>query len=115
MSTKGNCCDNAAMESWDHSRKTEAFRGETFATRTQARAQVCGYFDGPAGRGTRPLRQGALAVQLATCAVVLRWVFESESGGADLHLETARPDPGLQGVQFACSFFAPANVDEEVY
>ena len=45
MSAKGNCYDNAAMESWNHSLKVEAIHGERFATRAQARAHVFEYIE----------------------------------------------------------------------
>jgi putative transposase len=45
MSAKGNCYDNAAMESWNHSLKVEAIHGERFATREAARAQVFDYIE----------------------------------------------------------------------
>jgi transposase InsO family protein len=45
MSAKGDCFDNAAMESWNHSLKVEAIHGERFATREQARAQVFDYIE----------------------------------------------------------------------
>ena len=45
MSAKGNCYDNAAMESWNHSLKVEAIHGERFATRKQARAHVFEYIE----------------------------------------------------------------------
>lgn len=45
MSAKGNCYDNAAMESWNHSLKVEAIHGERFATRAEARAQVFEYIE----------------------------------------------------------------------
>lgn len=45
MSAKGNCYDNAAMESWNHSLKVEAIHGERFATREQAKAQVFEYIE----------------------------------------------------------------------
>ena len=45
MSAKGNCYDNAAMESWNHSLKVEAIHGERFATREQARAHVFEYIE----------------------------------------------------------------------
>lgn len=45
MSAKGNCYDNAAMESWNHSLKVEAIHGERFATRAQAKAQVFEYIE----------------------------------------------------------------------
>jgi transposase InsO family protein len=45
MSAKGNCYDNAAMESWNHSLKVEAVHGERFATRDTARAHVFDYIE----------------------------------------------------------------------
>lgn len=45
MSAKGNCYDNAAMESWNHSLKVEAIHGERFATRASARSQVFDYIE----------------------------------------------------------------------
>ncbi len=45
MSAKGNCYDNAAMESWNHSLKVEAIHGERFTTRDQARAHVFEYIE----------------------------------------------------------------------
>lgn len=45
MSAKGNCYDNAAMESWNHSLKVEAIHGERFATRDQAKAEVFDYIE----------------------------------------------------------------------
>jgi transposase InsO family protein len=45
MSAKGNCYDNAAMESWNHSLKVEAVHGEHFSTREQAKAQVFDYIE----------------------------------------------------------------------
>ena len=45
MSKKGDCYDNAAMESWNHSLKVEAIHGERFATREQARAHVFEYIE----------------------------------------------------------------------
>lgn len=45
MSARGNCYDNAAMESWNHSPKVEAIHWERFATREQARAYVFGYIE----------------------------------------------------------------------
>lgn len=45
MSAKGNCYDNAAMESWNHSLKVEAIHGERFATRAQAMAHVFEYIE----------------------------------------------------------------------
>ena len=45
MSAKGNCYDNAAMESWNHSLKVEAIHGERFTTRAQAKAHVFEYIE----------------------------------------------------------------------
>jgi transposase InsO family protein len=45
MSAKGNCYDNAAMESWNHSLKVEAIHGERFATREEAKAHVFDYIE----------------------------------------------------------------------
>ena len=40
MSARGNCYDNAAMESWNHSYKVEAIHGERLGTRAQAKAHT---------------------------------------------------------------------------
>ena len=45
MSKKGDCYDNAAMESWNHSLKVEAIHGERFTTREVAKAQVFEYIE----------------------------------------------------------------------
>ena len=45
MSAKGNCYDNAAMESWNHSLKVQAVHGERFNTRAHAKAQVFDYIE----------------------------------------------------------------------
>jgi len=45
MSKKGDCYDNAAMESWNHSLKVESIHGEHFATRAEAMAAVFEYID----------------------------------------------------------------------
>jgi transposase InsO family protein len=45
MSKKGDCYDNAAIESWNHSFKIEAIHGERFITRQQAMAQVFEYIE----------------------------------------------------------------------
>jgi putative transposase len=45
MSARGNCYDNAAMESWNHSLKVEAIHGERFATRAIAKSQVFDYIE----------------------------------------------------------------------
>ena len=45
MSKKGDCYDNATMESWNHSLKVEAIHGERFTTREAAKAQVFEYIE----------------------------------------------------------------------
>lgn len=45
MSKKGDCFDNAAMESWNGSLKVEAIHGETFNTRTEAKNHVFDYIE----------------------------------------------------------------------
>lgn len=45
MSKKGDCYDNAAMESWNHSFKVEAIHGERFSTRSAAKEQVFEYIE----------------------------------------------------------------------
>lgn len=46
MSRKGNCWDNAVVESFFHSLKVEAVHGETFRTRDEARRAVLGWLEG---------------------------------------------------------------------
>ena len=45
MSKRGDCYDNAAMESWNHSFKVEAVLGERFLTRAAARAATFEYIN----------------------------------------------------------------------
>jgi putative transposase len=45
MSKKGDCYDNAVMESWNHSFKVEAIHGERFKNRTAAKHQVFEYIE----------------------------------------------------------------------
>ena len=45
MSKKGDCYDNAAMESWNHSLKVEAIHGEKFLTRAEAKQHVFEYIE----------------------------------------------------------------------
>jgi len=45
MSKKGDCYDNAAMESWNHSHKVEAIHGEKFLTPAEAKQHVFGYIE----------------------------------------------------------------------
>jgi len=45
MSKKGDCCDNAAMESRNHSFKVEAVHGGRFATRAEAKQHAFEYIE----------------------------------------------------------------------
>ena len=45
MSKRGDCFDNAAMESWNYSFKVEAVHGERFITRFEAKHQVFEYIE----------------------------------------------------------------------
>ncbi len=45
MSKKGDCFDNAAMESWNGSLKIEAIHGEYFDTRVEAKKHVFEYIE----------------------------------------------------------------------
>ena len=45
MSRSGNCWDNAAVESFFSSLKTERIRGQVYRTRDQARADVFDYIE----------------------------------------------------------------------
>lgn len=45
MSKRGDCYDNAAMESWNHSLKVEAIHGEQFKTREKAKKQIFEYIE----------------------------------------------------------------------
>lgn len=45
MSKKGDCYDNAAMESWNHSLKVEAIHGEKFKTREEAKNHIFDYIE----------------------------------------------------------------------
>lgn len=45
MSKKGDCYDNAAMESWNHSFKVEAIHGEKLKTRAEAREHIFNYIE----------------------------------------------------------------------
>jgi len=45
MSKKGDCYDNAAMESWNHGIKVEAVHGERFATREIATDHLFEYIE----------------------------------------------------------------------
>ena len=45
MSKRGDCYDNAAMESWNHSFKVEAIHGERFVTRDAVKKHVFEYIE----------------------------------------------------------------------
>lgn len=61
MSKKGDCYDNAAMESWNHSFKVEAIHGERFATRAGAKEHVFEYIEGYYNRQRRHSKLGYLS------------------------------------------------------
>ena len=46
MSRKGDCWDNAPMESFFHTLKTERVHHRIYATRDQARRDLFGYIEG---------------------------------------------------------------------
>ena len=45
MSKRGDCYDNAAMESWNHSYKVDTIHGERFETRWHAQKTTTDYID----------------------------------------------------------------------
>ena len=45
MSRKGNCWDNAPMESWFHTLKTELVHHTVYATREAARRDLFAYIE----------------------------------------------------------------------
>lgn len=45
MSKRGDCYDNASMESWNHSLKVEAIHGEKSLARAAAKNHVFEYID----------------------------------------------------------------------
>ncbi|STX53146.1 IS3 family transposase [Legionella geestiana] len=45
MSKRGDCYDNAAMESWNHSFKVEAIHGERFLSRATAKNHIFEYIE----------------------------------------------------------------------
>ena len=61
MSKKGDCYDNAAMESWNHSLKVEAIHGEKFLTRVEAKNHVFEYIDSYYNRKRLHSRLGYLS------------------------------------------------------
>jgi len=45
MSKRGDCYDNAAMESWNHSLKVEAIHRHSFSTRKEAKEHIFDYIE----------------------------------------------------------------------
>ena len=45
MSRRGNCYDNAAMESFNGTLKKERVRGRTYGTRSEAKADIFDYIE----------------------------------------------------------------------
>ena len=71
MSKRGDCYDNAAMESWNHSYKVEAVHGERFATRWHAEKTTIEYIDfyyNVKRRHSTNGQQSPLAYELANAA-----------------------------------------------
>lgn len=61
MSKRGDCYDNAAMESWNHSFKVEAIHGEPLETRAETRARVFEYIEVYYNRRRRHSRLGYIS------------------------------------------------------
>jgi transposase InsO family protein len=61
MSKRGDCYDNAAMESWNHSFKVEAIHGERFATREIAKEVIFDYIEVYYNRKRRHSKLGYLS------------------------------------------------------
>ena len=71
MSKRGDCYDNAAMESWNHSYKVETIHGERFATRLHAEKITVEYIDfyyNVKRRHSSNGQQSPLAYELANVA-----------------------------------------------
>ena len=71
MSKRGDCYDNAAMESWNHSYKVETIHGERFATRLHAEKTTVEYIDfyyNVKRRHSTNGQQSPLAYELANVA-----------------------------------------------
>jgi len=71
MSKRGDCYDNAAMESWNHSYKVETIHGERFATRLHAEKTTIEYIDfyyNVKRRHSTNGQQSPLAYELANAA-----------------------------------------------
>ena len=60
MGTKGDCFDNAAMESFHASLKKELINRQSWASRQQAKTAVFGYIEGFYNRRRRHSRLGML-------------------------------------------------------
>ena len=109
MSRKGDCYDNAAMESWNHSYKVEAIHGERFPTRAEARQQTFEYIEVYYNRKRLHSKLGGFKLQVQHGLLTsLRWhlsqlqhlVIDLKRGSEPMNL----PGPGVQlpgnGVEF---------------
>ena len=61
MSRKGNCWDNAPMESWFATLKIEYLRGRTLASRARARHELFDYIERFYNRQRRHTKLGYLS------------------------------------------------------
>jgi len=61
MSAKGNCYDNAVMESWNHSLKVEAIYGERLPTREETKVHLFDYIEVYYNRDRLPSTLGYLS------------------------------------------------------
>jgi transposase InsO family protein len=63
MSRKGDCWDNAPMESFFHTLKTERVHQRLYATRDQARRDLFHYIEGFYNRGRLHAALGYLSLE----------------------------------------------------
>ena len=85
MSKRGDCYDNAAMESCDHSYKVEKVHGERFLTRAAARAATFKYINVYNNRTRLHSRLGFLSPDAFEAKHSLSWVVV-EMGQDQLHV-----------------------------
>lgn len=62
MSKRGDCYDNAAMESWNGSFKVKAIHGERFKTRANAKQRIFDYIDVYYNRQRLHFFQGKISI-----------------------------------------------------
>ena len=61
MSRKGNCSDNAVIESWHRTLKVELVYRQRYRSRSEARASIFEYIEGFYNRERRHSRLGYLS------------------------------------------------------